>query len=57
MAAATDNKRPDPEHWRYEEMTTDQRKRLRGRNLAVLALLVAWCALIYVVAMVRMGGG
>lgn len=33
------------------------RRRLRGRNIAVALALVAWVALIYVIAIVKMGGG
>jgi hypothetical protein len=33
------------------------RRRLRGRNIAVALALVAWVALIYVIALVKMGGG
>ena len=35
----------------------ERRRRLRHRNLAVLAALLAFVALIYVVAIVRMTGG
>ena len=41
-------------------MTNDQderRKRLRGRNLAVLAALIALVVLFYGITIVRMGGG
>jgi hypothetical protein len=33
------------------------RRRLRGRNIAVALALVVWVALIYVIAIVKMGGG
>jgi hypothetical protein len=36
---------------------TDLHRRQRGKNLAVLATLVAFIVIIYVVAMVRMSGG
>jgi hypothetical protein len=32
-------------------------RKLRQRNYAVLAALVAWCAIIFAVAIVKMGGG
>lgn len=32
-----------------------RRRRLKHRNLIVLGLLIAWVALIYLVAIVRMG--
>jgi hypothetical protein len=35
----------------------DRRRRLRGRNLAVMAALFAFVVLIYAVAIVRMAGG
>lgn len=35
----------------------EQRRRLRSRNLAVMAVLLALVALIYVISIVRMGGG
>jgi hypothetical protein len=31
-------------------------RKQRGKNLALLAALVGFCALVYVVALVRMGG-
>ncbi len=34
---------------------TEQQK-LRRRNLAVLGALVAWCVIIFAVAIVKMGG-
>ncbi|MBP2310892.1 hypothetical protein [Azospirillum soli] len=34
----------------------ERRKRLRGRNYAVLAALLALVALFYVITVVRMGG-
>jgi len=34
----------------------EARRRLRGRNLAVLFALIAFVVIIYVVAIVRMGG-
>lgn len=34
----------------------DARRRLRGKNLAVLAALLGFVVLIYVIALVRMGG-
>lgn len=36
---------------------TELHRRQRGKNLAVLATLVAFIVIIYVVAMVRMSGG
>ena len=35
----------------------ERRRRLRSRNLAVLAALLGFVALVYVVAIVRMAGG
>jgi hypothetical protein len=32
-------------------------KRLRAKNWAVLAALLAWSVLVYIVAIVRMSGG
>jgi len=34
----------------------DHRKRLRGRNIATLAALLALVALFYLITIVRMGG-
>jgi hypothetical protein len=42
--------------WTKERRETFRRKR-RGKNLVLLAALVAFVALVYVVALVRMGGG
>ncbi|MFQ5467978.1 MAG: hypothetical protein ACE5DS_07560 [Kiloniellaceae bacterium] len=36
---------------------SDAERRQRSRNLALLAVLVGFVALIYVVSIVRMGGG
>lgn len=36
---------------------TEVHRRQRGKNLAVLAALVSFIVIIYVVAMVRMSGG
>ncbi len=35
----------------------ERRRRLRGRNLAVMAALLAFVVLVYAVAVVRMAGG
>ena len=35
----------------------ERRRRLRSRNLALLAALLGFVALVYVVAIVRMAGG
>jgi len=35
----------------------EERRRLRSRNLAVLAILLGLVVLIYVISIVRMGGG
>jgi len=35
----------------------ERRRRLRARNLAVMAALLAFVALVYVVSIVRMTGG
>jgi hypothetical protein len=32
-------------------------RKLRQRNYALLAALVAWCVIIFAVAIVKMGGG
>ena len=32
------------------------RRKVRGKNLAVMAALIAFCVLIYLVTLVRMGG-
>lgn len=37
--------------------TSDRNKRQRGKNVALLAVLVALVALLYVVTIVRMGNG
>jgi hypothetical protein len=37
-------------------MTADEKKSLRKRNYATLALIVAFAALIYVVGLVKMKG-
>ena len=34
----------------------DQRKRQRGKNLALLAALAGFVVLVYIVSLVRMGG-
>ena len=39
-----------------EATESERRKRLRGRNYAVLAALLALVALFYVITVVRMGG-
>ncbi|MGQ9367317.1 hypothetical protein [Azospirillum sp. ST 5-10] len=38
------------------ESDEERRKRLRGRNLAMLAALLALVALFYAITLVRMGG-
>lgn len=53
MTAMTDTP-PQPPADRQHDV--ERRRRLRQRNLIVLALLIAWVALIYIVAIVRMGG-
>lgn len=47
----------DTERKTDTEAGNDLRKRQRGKNYAMLAVLLALVALIYVVAMVRMSGG
>jgi len=37
--------------------TNERERRMRGRNRALLALLLALVALFYVVTIVRIGGG
>jgi len=39
-----------------ESTEIERRKRLRGRNYAVLAALIALALLFYVITVVRMGG-
>ncbi len=39
-----------------DESYEERRKRLRGRNYAVLAVLMALVVLFYVITLVRMGG-
>ncbi len=39
-----------------DDAERERRKRLRGRNYAVLAALVALVVLFYVITIVRMGG-
>jgi len=36
---------------------TDLHRKQRGKNLALMAALLAFCALIYLVTLVRLGGG
>ncbi len=35
----------------------EMRRRLRGRNIAIGVALLVWVVLIYIVAIVKMGGG
>jgi|HigsolmetaAR203D_1030402.scaffolds.fasta_scaffold00476_3 hypothetical protein len=35
----------------------ERQRRLRGKNIALLCALLAFVALIYVISIVRMGGG
>ena len=37
--------------------TNERERRMRGRNRALLALLLALVALFYIVTLVRIGGG
>ncbi|MDQ2105317.1 hypothetical protein [Azospirillum isscasi] len=39
-----------------DESHEERRKRLRGRNYAVLAALMALVVLFYIITLVRMGG-
>jgi hypothetical protein len=39
-----------------DDSELERRKRLRGRNYAVLAALIALAVLFYVITVVRMGG-
>lgn len=39
-----------------DDSDLERRKRLRGRNYAVLAALIALAVLFYVITVVRMGG-
>ena len=41
---------------RIPEQGSEQRKRQRGKNLALLAVLAGFVVLVYVVSLVRMGG-
>ena len=36
---------------------TDLHRKQRGKNLALMAALLAFCVLVYLVTVVRMGGG
>lgn len=36
---------------------SDLHKKKRMKNYALLAIIVGWCALIWIIAMIRMGGG
>ena len=45
--------RPDAMH----DESGDARRRRRGRNLALLFALLAFVVLVYVITVVRMGGG
>ena len=40
-----------------QERGADLRRRLRTKNLALMAVLVAFVILVYLVSLVRMGGG
>ena len=40
-----------------KERREDFRRKRRGRNWALLAVLVAFVVLVYFVALIRMGGG
>ena len=51
----------DPQHSERYEWTDETReafrRKKRGKNLALMAVLVAFVVLVYIVAIVRMGGG
>lgn len=51
------NTQPNQNQARKHGGDTPVHRRQRGKNLAVLAALFAFVAIIYVVAMVRMSGG
>lgn len=60
MAPAPDTPRPPAD--RPETSGTpgdgiDYHRRRRGRNLALLAVLIAFVALVYVISIVKMKGG
>jgi hypothetical protein len=47
--------RPRPDNQPVHEGEERARRR-RGRNLAILAVLIAFCVAVYLVALTRMGG-
>lgn len=55
-AAPTGAKDPAPETGSNEETAAERRQRIRGRNLATLAVLLGLVVLFYLVTIVRMGG-
>ncbi len=40
----------------HADLSTERRRRQRGKNIAVLVSLLALVALLYVITVVRMGG-
>jgi hypothetical protein len=48
---------PNPAERRVPEAGAERRKRLRGKNLATLLVLLALVALFYALTMVKMNGG
>lgn len=56
MSAMSNDDEPPYVEW-TKEKRADFRRRRRGKNLVLLALLLAFVALVYVVALIRMGGG
>ena len=57
MANENDGKGGGPEHPDRIRHPSGQHRRQFQKNLALLLVLVAFCVLIYLVAIVRMGGG
>jgi hypothetical protein len=48
---------PDGLYEWSDETRADFRRKKRGKNLALMAVLIAFVVLVYLVALVRMGGG
>ena len=51
----TDMAMPDSKDER--KYRSELHRRQRKKNLALMAVLLAWCAIFYVVAILRLGGG
>lgn len=50
-----DPQKPNEQEWSDETREAFRRKK-RGKNLALLAILVGFVVLVYIVSIVRMGG-